>query len=210
MKKVISITILVFSISALYAQQTSTNLSYSQINQNNAIAQSAWQTIQESNSRAAQVVKPYGHQEWRTTVNVVVQSPTNTPSTAMKYMYTENANSLLNNNNTTVDYGIKQVDVSGSTSLNELRTINNNQQASRASVFPNPSTNGNVTIALANANALHDIFLISMSGVIIDQWRSIRGTNYQINNLSRGTYVLKIINKENGQISTEKIIVSGY
>jgi len=210
MKKVILLSIVAFSIASVHAQQTSPNVPYTQIQQNNAVAQSAWQTIRESNIRASQVVRSYGHQEWRSTANVVVQSPHNTSSTALKYMYNETPNTLLNNNNTTVDYSIRQVDRQGNVSINELRGVDQAQQANRINVFPNPSTDGRVTISFASTTALHDVFLISMNGVIVDQWRSIRGTNYQLNSLSRGTYVLKVINKDNGQISTEKIIINSY
>lgn len=205
-KMAITLSLIAASISIIQAQQTNPNIDYSQVSRNGAIAQSAWQTIRESNIRASQVQKQTGQQEWRSTYNVVVQTPNNNASPTTKYHFSDEPNTLLNNNNTTLDQKVTQVTVDQNRSYNDLRRENRSPIVVR--VFPNPSSDGLFTIVFPDAVALYNVQLIGLNGAIVQQWNSVNGTNYQINVQQPGTYLINIFDRNKLMVGSQKVIYS--
>jgi hypothetical protein len=74
-------------------------------------------------------------------------------------------------------------------------------------VYPNPSPDGRINVAFGNVNSLRDVQIIDISGQLIQQWLSVNNTNQQINNLRRGNYIVRVIDRQTGTVSSEKIIV---
>jgi hypothetical protein len=206
MKKMVIVLSLIASVSITQAQQTNPNIDYSQVSRNGAIAQSAWQTIRESNIRASQVQKQTGHQEWRSTYNVVVQTPNNNASPTTKYHFSDQPNTLLNNTNTMIDQKVTQVTVDQNRSYNDLRR--ESRSAIVVRVFPNPSTDGRFTITFPDVNTLYNIQLIGLNGTIVQQWNSVNGNNYQINVQQPGTYIINVLDRNNLLVGSQKIIYS--
>jgi hypothetical protein len=62
-------------------------------------------------------------------------------------------------------------------------------------------------VAFGNVNSLRDVQIIDISGQLIQQWLSVNNTNQQINNLRRGNYIVRVIDRQTGTVSSEKIIV---
>jgi hypothetical protein len=202
MKKVVVIAALFTGLTSINAQQTSSNFQWLDINRNNASVQSAWQTIQESNNRAKASFKQYGHQEWKSVVNIVTESPNDNNSTALKYTYGQET--LFNDNNS--EFRPTEFLPGERTALNSR--LNNVQHEEGINIFPNPSTDGRVSISFSNASALYDIHVVGTNGAIIEKRSSVNGTNYQLNNLKPGTYIIRIINRQTGQIRSEKLLIS--
>ena len=206
MKKVIMASALAVSAYLCAAQQTSPNISYSQISRNSATAQIAWQTIRESNIRASEVQKQYGHQQWQSTYNVVVQTPNTNTSKTLNYHYSDQPNTVLNNNNTSVENKITQVVVDQNRSYNDLRRENRSGVFVR--VFPNPSTDGRFTVIFPDASTLYNVQLVGLNGAIVQQWNSVNGNNYQINVQQPGTYIINILDRNNLLVGSQKVIYS--
>lgn len=204
MKKSAILLSLIASIQVSQAQQTSPNIDYSQISRNSATAQTAWQTIRESNIRAGQVQKQFGHQQWQSTYNVVVQAPNNNASPTTKYHFSDQPNTLLNNNNTTVDQKIAQVTIDQNRSYNDLRRENRSPMFVR--VFPNPSSDGRFTIVFPDETSLYNVQLIGFNGAIVQQWNSVNGNNYQVNVQQPGTYIINILDRNNLIVGSQKVV----
>ena len=56
-------------------------------------------------------------------------------------------------------------------------------------------------------NGKHDISLMDITGRVLKQWKAAYN-NVQIDNLASGVYHLRIISRETGKQTVEKIIVS--
>jgi len=206
MKRMIVSLALSAVVGTASSQQRSPNIEYDQISRNSAAAQTAWQTIRESNIRAAQVQKQYGHQEWKSTYNVVVQTPANNSGNTLRYHYGDEAPTVLNNQNTAVQNKITQVEVTRSGSSNDLRQ--ENRSVAVVKVMPNPSTDGRFTIQLPDGNTLYNIRLIGAHGTVVQQWNAITGTNYSITVQHPGTYILHLMDRNNLLVSAQKVIFS--
>jgi len=204
MKKVVIVLGIIANIQISQAQQTSPNIDYSQVSRNSATAQTAWQTIRESNIRAGQVQRQYGHQQWQSTYNVVVQNPNNNTSPTTKYHFSDQPNTLLNNNNTNVEQKITQVTVDQNRSYNDLRRENRSSIVVR--VFPNPSTDGRFTISFPDATSLYNVQLIGFNGAVVQQWTSVNDNNYQINIQQQGTYIINILDRNNLVVGSQKVV----
>ena len=47
-----------------------------------------------------------------------------------------------------------------------------------------------------------------MSGRLIKQWKGVTGNLLQIDNLTQGMYSLKVMNRDSGAQSIEKVVVN--
>jgi hypothetical protein len=76
-------------------------------------------------------------------------------------------------------------------------------------IYPNPSVSGNkVNIVFEDADGTRDVSLIDINGRAVKQWKSITNNNLQIENLTPGFYNLRIMVRETGEQSIEKIVVN--
>jgi outer membrane lipoprotein-sorting protein len=73
-------------------------------------------------------------------------------------------------------------------------------------IFPNPSSNGNVTVSYPDAS-VRNIALFDMTGRSVKEWKNYSNTSLQIDNLTPGMYTLRTIGSGN-EANTEKIIVT--
>ena len=53
-----------------------------------------------------------------------------------------------------------------------------------------------------------DVSLTDMNGRLIRQWAGITNNNLEINNITSGYYSLRVINRETGEQSVEKVVFS--
>ncbi len=105
-------------------------------------------------------------------------------------------------------YRIRQVDFDGKAKASDIRAVRGLGQSTRTIVYPNPTSDGKVNIVFEDGNTIRDISLIDMSGRVAKQWKGVTNNNIQIDNLTPGMYSLRIIDRETGEQSVEKIIVN--
>jgi hypothetical protein len=64
-----------------------------------------------------------------------------------------------------------------------------------------------VSVVFEETNGTHDISLMDMTGRVIKQWKAVYN-NIQIDNLTSGIYHLRIVSRETGIQTVEKVVVS--
>jgi hypothetical protein len=105
-------------------------------------------------------------------------------------------------------YRLRQVDADAKSTYSETRMVRGEGQPGKTIVYPNPSGDGNVSVMFEEAEGARDISLVDMSGRVIKQWNGITHNNISIDNLTPGMYSLRIVIRETGEQSFNKIIVN--
>jgi len=83
-------------------------------------------------------------------------------------------------------------------------------QASKIILYPNPSSDGKVRVVFEDMTGTRDVSLTDMSGRLIRQWQGVANNNLEITSLTAGYYSLRVINRETGEQSVEKIAVNKH
>jgi hypothetical protein len=212
MKKILFITLLCSSYIISTAQTVLTtpptrNSQYGsfkefEIRNNNAAAQIAWQTAREENNRGFEIQERIGNGPWIIVAYVASMAPDGNSSKTLNYLYGDN--SLLKEN---VQYRIRQIDINGHSFYSSIQALNQLNAINKIVVYPNPSPDGTVNVVLGNANSFKDVQVMDINGQLIQQWLSVNSANQQINNLRKGNYIIRVIDRQTGGVSSEKIIV---
>lgn len=105
-------------------------------------------------------------------------------------------------------YRLLQTDIDGKSKYSEIRVVRGTDQEANINVYPNPSADGTVNIMFADAS-LRTIILTDMAGRTVKQWNSYNNNSLRVTGLSTGMFTLRISNLENGNGSTQKIVVTG-
>ena len=100
------------------------------------------------------------------------------------------------------------MDIDGRAKFSEIRAVRGYEQSGKIIVYPNPSTNGRVNVVFDDAEGTRDVMLMDLSGRMVKQWKGVTGNLLQIDNLGQGMYSLKVINRDSGVQTVEKIVVS--
>jgi hypothetical protein len=74
-------------------------------------------------------------------------------------------------------------------------------------LFPNPSINGSANIVFDDAVSVRDVIISDVSGRIIKQWKGLKDNSLYVNGLMIGTYMIRVIDKQNGTIANEKLVI---
>lgn len=183
------------------------NFTWFDVQRNNAAVQVAWQTSLEQDRRGYEVQRRFGEAEtWSTIAYVVpdVSTQSSTDRDLERYMYGDQRPDL----NRTAEYRVKVISRDGRYGYSDTRTVPALVENRSISVYPNPSTDGRFSINFGNDRAVWDVQLIDLNGRVINQWRFISSSNYQISNIRPGQYLLRIVNRETGFVTTEKVIVA--
>lgn len=159
-----------------------------------------WTTATEANSKGFYVQRYYNG-KWENVMFVATKAEGGNSQSDLNYTYTDN--SVVSG---TVQYRILQLDLNGAIKYSDIRAIRDALQSSRLLVYPNPATNGTVSIVLDDANAFYDIQVIDGSGRIVKQFNTVRNIQ-QVSSLPRGQYLAKVINQQNGESKVEKFII---
>lgn len=173
--------------------------------QNNQSNLLQWTTAQEFNSSYFSVERSFDGTNFSTLGNVNAKGNSSVQS---NYTYTDNMLSTLNLPPPTTFYRLKMVNIDGSYTYSEIRSVSN-KVSFAVSLYPNPANNYlNVTINAAQ-NEIAKMQVINMDGKIIISTSSniAVGTttnNINVSSLSSGTYFIKIETSE-GQ-STLKFV----
>jgi len=173
-----------------------------QIQRNNAIVQIAWQTAREQNNRGFEIERRSDNEPWTTVAYVATLAPTGNSSETLKYLYGDNT--PLRGN---LQYRLRQVDINGRATYSPVRTINVLGEENKIVIYPNPSTDGRVNISFGNVNSLRDVQVLDINGQLIQQWLSINSNSQQLTNLRRGNYFVRVIDRQTGTMTSQKLIV---
>lgn len=73
-------------------------------------------------------------------------------------------------------------------------------------VYPNPNR-GSATVTLPAGGGTFSIDIEDISGKTVQKWNGVRSGSFQLQNLNRGFYLLKVISGDTGKQIAKKIIV---
>ncbi len=117
------------------------------------------------------------------------------------YNYTDN-----NATKKITEYRLKMVDADGSFKMSDIKTIKGTAAASDFIIYPNPST-GNAKISITDISEPTDVQLIDNAGRIIKTISMLSTNTVDLNNLQKGMYLIRIVNKQSGVSTTKKLTV---
>lgn len=162
-----------------------------------------WQTSTEINNRGFALQRNSGNNDWQLVDFIESKALNGNSHSPLTYMY----NDFYPAKGIT-QYRIKQMDLDGTAKLSPVRAVRGEGQKGRTIIYPNPST-GHVNIILEDVNESFDVSLIDFNGRVIKEWKRIISNNIRIDNLIPGIYNLRILARETGEQTVEKIIVTG-
>jgi len=77
-------------------------------------------------------------------------------------------------------------------------------------MYPNPSSDGKVKVIFEDINGTRDVSLTDMSGRLKRQWAGVTNNNLEVSNIPAGYYSLRVINRETGEQSVEKMVIKQH
>ena len=162
----------------------------------------SWQTATEINNRGFAVERSING-SWQQVAFVPSQAPGGNSNSTITYQYSD-----LNSSKGISQYRIKQVDLDGKATYSEIRAVRGLDQPIKTIVYPNPSFDGRVNVVFEDALGIRDIVLSDMSGRVVKNWNGVSNNNLQIDNLTPGFYSLRVVVRETGAQTVEKIVVN--
>lgn len=166
--------------------------------QSNVVLQ--WETSFEQNNKGFTVERNING-SWDQLAFIPSQAAGGNSNSRLIYKYDD-----VNASKAVTQYRIKQVDIDGQFKYSQIRSVFGEAQAAKVIVYPTPS-NGKVNVVFKETNGKHDISLMDMTGRVIKQWKAVYN-NIQIENLASGVYHLRIVSRETGIQTVEKVVVS--
>jgi hypothetical protein len=160
-----------------------------------------WVTTFEQNNNGFELQRQSGAGGWQTVAFVKSQAANGNSTGDLTYTYTD-----VNDSRGVIQYRLRQVDLDDNAKYSEIRTVQGIGQGGKTIISPNPSTNGMVNVTF-EASAKRDLQLTDMNGRMLKQWNGYNDNSLQLTNLTPGIYQLRIVDKETGTQSIEKIMV---
>jgi hypothetical protein len=162
-----------------------------------------WQTAQELNSSGFEIQRQVGSGGWQVVAFVPTQAVNGISGSLLNYSFND-----VNNAKGITQYRLRAVDIDANSKFSEIRAVRGEGQAGKIIVYPNPSFDGKVKVVFEDVNGTRDVSLTDMSGRLVKQWTGVTNNNLQIDNITSGYYNLRVVIRETGEQSVEKIVVN--
>ncbi len=160
-----------------------------------------WETSTEINNTGFSIERNNGN-GWEIVHFVPSLAAGGNSNDILRYSFVDN-----NSNAGISQYRIKQIDLDGAFKLSEIRVVRGELQTSKIIIYPNPSINGRVNVAMEDRMGIRNIILTDINGRIMRQWNGLTSNTLTIENLTSGVYLLRVTEKETGLQSVQKIVV---
>lgn len=164
-----------------------------------------WETATEENNRGFIVQRKIGNGAWVQAAFVPSKAIGGNSSSTTGYALSD-----LNNSKALTQYRIQQIDFDGKTNISGIRVVRGEGQDEKMIIYPNPSSTGRVMIVFNENKLVRDIILVDMYGKRVKQWRGLTDNNLEIDNLTSGMYLLQVVDKESGEQTSTKIVVTNH
>jgi Secretion system C-terminal sorting domain len=163
-----------------------------------------WTTASENNNLGFEIQRLVGGSSWQTVSFIYTQATGGNSGSDLNYSYND-----LNSTKGVTQYRIRQVDIDQKSRYSEIRAVRGDGQSGKTIVFPNPVlSGGKINVVFEDAVGTRDVSLIDLNGRQVRQWKAVTNNNLQIENLTPGFYNLKVIVRETGEQTIEKIVVN--
>jgi hypothetical protein len=161
-----------------------------------------WETATESGNTGFEVLRSNGSGDFQKVGFVNTKAIGGNSSTKLTYEFTDVSTvkglSL---------YKLRQVDQDGKSQYSQVRSVKGEESKSSITVYPTPSTTGNVSIAVSGLQAF-DMQIVDMTGRVIRQYKQATNGHVKIENLQNGMYMVKVTDLASNEQTSEKIVVS--
>ena len=111
-----------------------------------------------------------------------------------------------NTNKNITAYRIRTVDKDGSFTASDMRSVKGMGSAADFSIFPNPST-GDAQVTVSDVSEGTDVLVIDNAGRVVKQVSMNNTQSVKLNNLQKGMYMIRLVNKASGEALTKKLSV---
>jgi hypothetical protein len=169
----------------------------------NSVVALKWTTATESNNLGFEIQRLIGSGSWQTLSFIASQAAGGNSATDLIYTYAD-----VNQTKGISQYRIKQIDIDRKSKYSEIRAVRGEGQKSKSIIYPNPSSDGKVTIIFEDVNGIRDVSVSDMSGRVIKQIKGVTTNNIVVSNLTAGIYTARIINNETGEQEVQKFVVN--
>ena len=112
-----------------------------------------------------------------------------------------------NENAGTTYYRLKNVDLNGSFTYSEIRTVKGIGAVNDVTVFPNPARS-NSKISVVGVTANSSIQLLDFSGKVLKNMNSTTVNSLDLSGVKNGTYLIRIIDKSTNVTVNKSLTVS--
>ena len=171
---------------------------------NKSLVTLKWTTASESNNLGFEIQRLIGSGSWQTVSFVYTQAIGGNSGSELSYSYSD-----VNSTKGVSQYRIRQVDIDQKSKFSEIRAVRGDGQNGKIIVYPNPAAaGGKINVVFEDAEGTRDASLIDINGRLVKQWKNITNNNLQIENVTPGLYNLKVIVRETGEQTIEKIVVN--
>lgn len=161
-----------------------------------------WETATEMNNRGFEIQKNKANYNWEPVTYITTQALGGNSNSRLSYSFND-----VNSNKGITQYRIKQIDIDGKERFSQIRAVRGDAQKAKVIVYPNPGTNGTVTVLFEEKEGSRNITLTDMNGRTIKEWKGIITNTLRIENLGKGMYSFRILMQETGIQTVEKIII---
>ena len=162
-----------------------------------------WETLNEEKNKGFDIQRLIGGRNWESVGFVTTKADNGNSPSSLNYEFVD-----LNNTKGISQYRLKQVDIDNKSAFSLIRSVRGEDQKYKTIVYPNPSRDGIVNVIFEDVNVTRDITVVDMNGRTIKQFKSVTDNSIRIDNLNVGFYSLRIIIKDTGEQSIEKIIIN--
>lgn len=163
-----------------------------------------WETATEQNSKDFAIERNVNG-TWQSIASVPSLAPGGNSQSVLSYSYNDrNAIKGIS------QYRIRQSDLDAKYTYSEIRSVRGEGQVGKTIVYPNPSSDGKVSIVFEETTGTRDISVIDASGRAIRQWRNNNNNTIQVENLPPGLYTLRIVMPATGEQVINKFIISNH
>lgn len=161
-----------------------------------------WQTASEQNSLGFAIERNTSG-TWQQIAFISSNANGGNSNDLLSYQYED-----MNTIKAISQYRIRQVDIDSRSTYSEIKSVRGAEQTAKTIVYPNPSNDGKVNVLFEENTGIKDISLIDMSGKVVKQLKNISANNIDIDNLAPGVYSLRVVARETGDQTVNKIIVT--
>lgn len=161
-----------------------------------------WETATEQSNRGFNVQRQAGNGTWQNIGFVASQAINGNSSSDLSYSFTD-----FSPVKGVSQYRLQQVDVDGKLSYSEVRSVRSEELAGGVTVYPNPSSDGRITIAFDGAAVAKDITVSDMAGRVVKRFTGVKNNNLTIENLNAGFYTIQIFDPSTSTTAVEKVVV---
>jgi len=159
-----------------------------------------WKTAMEQNNKGFYLQRNTGS-EWKDIGLVFSNTEDGNSSMEQSYSFKD-----LNPYNGLTQYRILQVDLDGRGHYSETRAIRGEAAGSKLTLFPNPSSSGNVMVLFDNAGS-KEVMVADVAGRVVQQYKNVTSSSLEVKNLQGGFYSIMVHDNNTQTTAMEKVII---